>query len=202
MRLVCLDLEGVLLPEIWINIAKRTKIKELELTTRDVPDYDFLMKKRLKILEENGIKIKDIQKIIKEIKPLKGALNFLNWLRKRFPVIILSDTFYEFINPLVNKFSLPTIFCNKLEVDKEGFIKNYRLRQEDGKRKSVEILKKLGFEVVAIGDSYNDLEMLGKADFGILFKPPKKIIEKLPKFPTAKNYSELKSKLKSFIVKL
>lgn len=196
MRLVCLDLEGVLLPEIWINIAKNFKIKELELTTRDISDYNLLMKGRLKILKENKIKLKALQKIIKNLKPLKGAINFLNWLKERFPVIILSDTFYEFINPLVNKFSLPTIFCNKLEVDKEGFIKNYRLRQEDGKRKSVEILKKLGFEVIAIGDSYNDLEMLKEADFGILFKPPKKLIEELPKFPTAKNYSELKSKLK------
>lgn len=183
------------MPEIWLNVAKKTKIRELELTTRDVPDYDFLMKRRLKILKDNKIRLKDIQKIIKNIKPLKGALNFLDWLRKRFPVIILTDSFYEFLAPLFQKLSYPTIFCNPLKIDKDGFVNDYRLRQENGKRNSVKILKVSGFEVVAVGDSYNDLEMLKEADFGILFKPPQKIIKELPQFPVAQNYAELKSKI-------
>lgn len=196
MKIVCLDLEGVLLPEIWLNVAKKTKIKELELTTRDVPDFELLLRRRLKILREHKIRLKDIQKIIKNIEPLRGALNFLDWLRKRFLVIILSDTFYEFINPLLEKFSYPTIFCNSLKIGKDGFIKNYQLRQKNGKQNLVKFLKSLGFEVVGIGDSYNDLEMLKEADFAILFKPPKNIIADWPKFPIAKNYSEMKSILK------
>lgn len=189
------------MPEIWLNIAQKTKIKELELTTRDVPNFELLMKRRLKILKENKINLKDIQKITKKIEPLKGALNFLGWLRKKFPVIILSDTFYEFINPLMEKLSFPTIFCNSLEIGKDGFVKNYQLRQKNGKQNLVKFLKSAGFEVVAVGDSYNDLKMLKEADFGILFNPPKNIIRHWPKFPIAQNYSDLKSKLKSSIIK-
>ncbi|MDI6591824.1 MAG: bifunctional phosphoserine phosphatase/homoserine phosphotransferase ThrH [Patescibacteria group bacterium] len=201
MKIICLDLEGVLIPEIWREIAKKTKIEDLKLTTRDLPDYDFLMKRRLKILRENNIKLKDIQKIIKKMKPFKGAINFLNWLRKNFLVIILTDSFYQFINPLREKLFYLPIFCNQLKIDKAGFIKNYQLRLKGGKKEAIKLLKALGFEIIAIGDSYNDLEMLKEADFGLLFNPPKNIIKKNLKFEIVKNYQDLKFKLKSVIKK-
>jgi len=187
------------LPEIWINIARKTKIKELEITTREVPNYDLLMKKRLKILRERGIGLREIQKIIKPLQPLKGAINFLNSLRKKFPVIILTDSFYEFLFPLIPKLFYPTIFCNSLKIDEKGMIKDYYLRLKNGKAEAVVGLRRLGFEVVAVGDSYNDLEMLKRANKGILFRPPQNIIKENPGFPIAKNYADLQ---KSFIVPL
>ena len=199
MYIVCLDLESVLIPEIWLSVAKETKIKELELTTRDLPDYEALMKRRLKILQAHNIKLRDIQKIIKKIEPLNGALSFLNWLRKRCPVIILSDTFIEFGNILMEKLDYPTLFCNSLKIDKNGFIKNYRLRQKDGKKEAVKALKSLGFKVIAIGDSYNDISMLREADIGILLKAPTELKKEFPQFPNAQNYRELKSNLKKYI---
>jgi len=173
-------------------IAKQTKIKELELTTRDVPNYQALMKKRLGVLKTHKIKLRDIQKIICHLKPLRGAVDFLDYLRKKSQVIILTDSFYEFIGPIMKRFSYPTVFCNSLEVDKNGFIENCQIKK-NLKLKAVKFLKSLGFRVIAIGDSYNDLGMLKEANLGILFHPPKKLIKQLPEVPIAKNYSQLKS---------
>lgn len=189
--LCCLDLEGVLVPEIWIQVAEKTKIKELRLTTRDEPDYDKLMKYRLNILRKQGIKLKDIQNVIQKIKPLTGAKEFLNQLRSRYQVIILSDTFYEFAHPLMKQLGFPTLFCNALSTDKQGFIANYHLRQSNGKEKAVLALKSLGFNVRAAGDSYNDITMLKAADLGILFCPPARIVQEYPEFAVAKNYKQL-----------
>ncbi len=199
MYIVCSDLESIFTPETWLHIAERTKIKELQLTTRDVPNFEALTNKRLKILKSHKIKFVDIQKIIKDMKPLEGAIDFLNWLRKRCQVIILSDTFSEFVNPLIEKLSYPTIFCHSLKIGKDGFIKNYILRQKDSKRKSVKSLKLLDFKVIAIGDSYNDINMLKEADIGIFFKPSKDMKKKFTQFPVAQGYKELKSKLKKYI---
>jgi len=196
MELVCSDLESVLFPEIWPNIAKRTKIKDLELTTRDIPNYEALMEKRLKALEEHKVRFRDIQKIIHNLKPLRGAVSFLNHLRKKFQVIILTDSFYEFMGPVMERFSYPTIFCNSLEISKDGFIKNCQIKK-NLKLKAVKFLKRIGFKVIAVGDSYNDLGMLKEADLGILFNPSKKLIKQLPELPAAKNYSEVKSILKN-----
>jgi len=187
----CLDMEGVLVPEIWVNVAKKTKIKELQLTTRDIPDYDVLMKRRLKILRTEGIKLKDIQKVISTLKPLPGAKAFLDKLRAKHQVLILSDTFYEFAMPLMKKLGYPTLFCNWLSVDKKGFIENYHLRQKNGKEKAVRALKSIGFTVRAVGDSYNDITMLQAAGKGILFNPPANIKKEFPKLRVAKNYNDL-----------
>jgi len=192
MKMICcLDLEGVLVPEIWIAVAEEMEIGELRLTTRDVPDYDVLMKRRIAILRENNIRLRDIQRVIAGLKPLPGAKNFLARLRSRFQVIILSDTYYEFAGPLMKKLGEPTLFCNWLETDSRGFIVNYRLRQRNGKEKAVRGLKGLGFSVCAVGDSYNDLTMLKAADRGIFFKPPEKIKEEYPNFKVTRNYREL-----------
>ena len=190
--LACLDLEGVLVPEIWINVAKKTAISELRLTTRDVADYDLLMKRRLGILDQQGLKLHDIQAVIGTMDPLEGATEFLAWLRERCQVIILSDTFYEFAQPLMQRLAYPTIFCNRLEVDQGGRIVNYHLRQTDQKRKSVTALKSLQFLVVAAGDSYNDTSMLAEADAGIFFRPPDAISKEFPQFPVTQTYAELK----------
>ncbi len=189
--MICLDMEGVLVPEIWINVAKKTKIKELRLTTRDIPNYDILMKRRLKILRAEGIKLKDIQKVIGAMGPLPGAKQFLDKLRTREQVLILSDTFYEFAMPLMKKLGYPTLFCNWLSVNSKGFISGYRLRQKNGKEKAVRALKSAGFKVFAAGDSYNDITMLKAADRGILFNPPANIKKEFPKFHVAKNYNDL-----------
>ena len=191
MRICCLDLEGVLVPEIWIEVSEKTKIKELRLTTRDIPDYDVLMKRRLKILRAHGIKLKDIQKVISTIQPLPGAKAFLDELRSKNQVIILSDTYYEFAMPLMKKLGAPSLFCNRLEKDKAGFISNYRLRQKNGKEKAVRGLKKIGFRVHAAGDSYNDITMLKAADKGVLFNPPANIVKEFPKIKVTRNYKEL-----------
>lgn len=189
----CLDLEGVLIPEIWINVAKKTGIKALEITTRDEPDYDKLMCCRLAILKKEGINLRDIQAVIKQMNPLPGAKGFLAKLRERYQVIILSDTYYEFAGPMMKKLGNPTLFCNWLSVDKKGFIANYHLRQKNGKREAVRAIKGLGFNVVAAGDSYNDIAMLKAADRGILFRPPPKIVRQFPKFPVTETYKELLS---------
>jgi len=188
-----LDLEGVFLPEIWINVAEKTGIKELRLTTRDISDYDVLMKKRLGILEQNGITIHDIQNVIATLKPLPGANDMLDWLKARFPVIILSDTFYDFAQPLMRQLDFPTLFCHSLEIDKDGRITDYKLRMPDQKRSSVLALKDLRFKVIAAGDSYNDTTMLMAADAGILFKPPANVIKDFPQFPVTNDYDELKA---------
>ncbi len=196
--IACLDLEGVLVPEIWINVSKKTKIKELSLTTRDISDYDILMKKRLKILDEHHLTLKNIQKVISTLKPLPGAKKFLKWLRSEFQVIILSDTFYEFAKPLMKQLDYPCLFCHSLEIDSNHRIADYKLRVNDQKRKSVEALQKLNFKVIAAGDSYNDTGMLSQADRGILFQPPQNVIQEFPQFPVTKNYKELQKTFLKF----
>ncbi|MEE8580965.1 MAG: bifunctional phosphoserine phosphatase/homoserine phosphotransferase ThrH [Myxococcota bacterium] len=193
MELACLDLEGVLVPEIWINVAERTGIEELRLTTRDVPDYDELMKRRLGILERHDLGLPDIQRVIGQMSPLDGAPAFLDWLRECFQVIILSDTFYEFAQPLMRQLGWPTLFCHSLSVDQGGRIVAYQLRQSDQKRRAVEALRALAFRVIAAGDSYNDTSMLAEADAGILFRPPEKVVREFPDFPVAHSYDELRS---------
>lgn len=190
--LACLDLEGVLVPEIWINVSQRTGIPELRLTTRDIPDYDQLMKQRLAILDRHGLRLPDIQAVIAGMGPLEGAADFLDWLRQRCQVIILSDTFYEFALPLMKQLGYPTLFCHGLEVEAGGRIANYCLRQPDQKRQSVLALKSLRFRVIAAGDSYNDTAMLAAADAGIFFRPPPAISREFPRFPVTQTYEELK----------
>ena len=191
MAICCLDLEGVLVPEIWIQVSEKTRIKELRLTTRDIPDYDALMKRRLKILREHKIRLRDIQKVIGAVQPLPGAKAFLDKLRADRQVIILSDTYYEFAMPLMKKLGFPVLFCNWLETDPSGAISNYCLRQKNGKEKAVLGLKNIGFKVHAAGDSYNDITMLKAADKGVLFNPPANIVKEFPQFPVTKNYKEL-----------
>ena len=193
--LACLDLEGVLLPEIWVAFAEKTGIEQLRLTTRDIPDYDELMQGRLKILKDNNLKLIDIQNVIKTLSPLEGAIDFLGWLKSEFQVIILSDTFYQFVGPLMESLGYPTLFCHELTIDSKGSITGYRLRQKDGKTKAVSALKKLNFKVIAAGDSYNDTGMLQEADGGILFCPPDNVIKKFPQFPVSRNYEEFKNTL-------
>ena len=194
--LACLDLEGVLVPEIWINVAKKTGISELRLTTRDIADYDLLMKRRLAILDQHRLTLPDIQAVIATMEPLEGASEFLAWLRERCQVIILSDTFYEFAQPLMQRLAYPTLFCNRLEVDQKGRIVNYHLRQPDQKRRSVIALKGLQFLIMAAGDSYNDTSMLAEADSGIFFRPPDAISKEFPQFPVTQTYAELKEALR------
>ena len=196
MTIACLDLEGVLIPEIWINLAEKTGIEVLKLTTRDIADYDELMGKRLEVLDEHGLTLKDFQEVVATMDPLEGARDFLEWLQDQVEVIILSDTFREFAMPLIAKLGNPTMFCHSLSVDYETYrIKDYVLRQNDQKRKAVIALKGLNFRVLSMGDSYNDLSMLEEADSGIFFKPTKKIMEEFPQFPVTENYEELKCHL-------
>lgn len=192
MELACLDLEGVLIPEIWIEFANKTGIEELKATTRDIPDYDVLMKQRLRILEENNLKIDDIQEVIATLSPLEGAKEFIDWLRERFQVIILSDTFYEFAQPLMRQLGFPTLFCHKLEVSEEGYITDYKLRQVDPKRQSIRSFQLLNYRCIAAGDSYNDTTMLKQAEAGILFKSPQNVIDEFPQFPAVHTYEDLK----------
>jgi phosphoserine / homoserine phosphotransferase len=192
MHVACLDLEGVLVPEIWISVAVRTGIEALRRTTRDEPDYDKLMRGRIEILDRHGLSLADIQRVIGEMEPLEGAPAFLDGLRERCSVIILSDTFDQFSQPLMRKLGWPTLFCNTLEIDRAGRIAGYRLRQKDGKRRAVDALHGLAFRVIAAGDSYNDTTMLAAADAGILFRPPENVIRDFPQFPVTKTYDELR----------
>jgi phosphoserine/homoserine phosphotransferase len=193
--IACLDLEGVLVPEVWIAFAEKTGIEKLRLTTRDIPDYDELMQGRLKILEENNLKLADIQEVIGGIAPLPGAVEFLKWLQSEFQVIILSDTFYEFAGPLMAQLGNPTLFCHSLVVDPDGKITDYQLRIADGKTKAVRAIKDLNFQVIAAGDSYNDTGMLKEANAGILYCPPDNVIEEFPQFKVTRNYDEFKEAL-------
>lgn len=202
MHLVCLDLEGVLVPEIWISFAEATGIDELKLTTRDVPDYDVLMKGRIMILNKNHLLLRDIQHVIEGMEPLPGATEFLKDLRSIGQVIILSDTFAEFARPLMIKLGDPTLFCNSLEIDAHGSVVGYKLRIKDGKRKSVEALAAAGFDVIAAGDSYNDINMLGAASKGILFRPPRAIIDKFSEFPVAESHHELFEMIRTSVLRL
>jgi phosphoserine/homoserine phosphotransferase len=192
----CLDLEGVLVPEIWINVAERTGIDALRRTTRDEPDYDLLMKQRIEILAEHGLGLPQIQEVIGEMHPLPGAAEFLDWVRERYQLVILSDTFYQFAAPLMRQLGFPTLFCHNLEIDDQGRIVNYHLRLPDQKRRSVQAFHQLNLKVIASGDSYNDTSMLIEADAGILFCPPDNVIEEFPQFAVTRDYDELR---KAFI---
>jgi phosphoserine / homoserine phosphotransferase len=199
MKIVCLDLEGVLVPEIWINVSKKTGIKELSLTTRDIPDYNILMKKRIGILREHGLGLGDIQAVIDSMEPIDGASDFLEALWSRTQVIILSDTFEEFAKPLMRKLSWPTLFCNHLICDQEGNIVDYKLRQQDGKKKAVQALQSIGMSVFAAGDSYNDLTMIKQADNGALYCAPSSIMIENPTITAVDTYEDLLGTVDTFL---
>jgi phosphoserine/homoserine phosphotransferase len=199
MYIVCADMEGIFTPEIWITVAEITGIEDLRLTTRDISDYDVLMKKRLSILKEHGLKLQDIQAVISKMQPIDGALDFLNWLRSQLQVIIVSDTYVEFADPLLEKLGRPTLFCNTLSVAADGSISGYNLRQKDGKQKVAIALKNLNYKVIAIGDSYNDITMLQAAEKSILYRPPPNVKAQFPEFPVTLSYQELKHKIQRII---
>ena len=192
MEIACLDLEGVLIPEIWIAFAEKTGIEALKRTTRDEPDYDVLMRYRLDILEENGLGLNEIQEVIATLSPLDGAKDFVDWLRERFQVVILSDTFYEFAQPLMRQLGFPTLLCHKLEVDQTGKVTDYKLRQANPKRQAVVGFKSMYYRTIAAGDSYNDTTMLAEADVGILFHAPQNVIDEFPQFPAVQDFESLK----------
>jgi phosphoserine/homoserine phosphotransferase len=191
MQIACLDLEGVLVPEIWINVAERTGVEALRATTRDVPDYDRLMRQRLRLLDEHGLKLADIQNVIAGMGPLPGACAFLDRLRETFQVVILSDTFYDFAAPLMKQLGHPLLLCHRLKVAADGRVEDYHLRMKDQKREAVKALRHLKFSVIAAGDSYNDTAMLAEADAGILFCPPQNVIDEFPQFLVTETYDEL-----------
>jgi phosphoserine/homoserine phosphotransferase len=191
VKIACLDLEGVLVPEIWINVAERTGIAELRRTTRDEPDYDVLMKGRLELLARHRLGLPDIQQVIGGMEPLPGAQEFLDGLRERMQVVILSDTFYEFAAPLMRQLGHPTLLCHRLVVDPGGRVVDYRIRLPDQKRLAVRAFQGLNFRVIAAGDSYNDTAMLSEADAGILFRPPDNVVAEFPQFPVTRSYEEL-----------
>ncbi len=201
MYIVCSDLEGVFVPEIWINVAEKTGIEELRLTTRDIPDYDVLMRKRLGILDQHNLKIKDITDVIATMSPLDGAVEFLDWLRSKVSVIVVSDTFAQFAGPLMKQLGYPALFCNTLTIESDGRVSGYTLRQKDGKRKAADALKSLNYKIIAMGDSYNDITMLKTADHGILFRPPQNVIDEFPEFPVTRTYDELRPIMEKFLAK-
>ncbi|MCL4121968.1 UNVERIFIED_CONTAM: hypothetical protein GTU68_010823, partial [Idotea baltica] len=192
VEIACLDLEGVLIPEIWIAFAEKTGIEALKRTTRDEPDYDVLMRYRLDILEKNGLGLNEIQEVIATLSPLDGAKDFVDWLRERFQVVILSDTFYEFAQPLMRQLGFPTLLCHKLEVDETGKVTDYKLRQANPKRQAVVGFKSMYYRTIAAGDSYNDTTMLAEADAGILFHAPQNVIDEFPQFPAVQDFESLK----------
>ena len=192
MEIACLDLEGVLIPEIWVAFANKTGIEGFAKTTRDVQDYDALMRYRLNLLSEHNLTLSEIKEVIETLKPLEGAIDFTNWLRERFQLVILSDTFYEFAQPLMRKLGYPTLLCHTLILNKFGMISDYKLRQANHKRQAILSLKSLYFRTIAAGDSYNDISMLDEADSGILFSAPDNVKKEFPQFQTAGTYSELK----------
>ena len=202
MQVICLDLEGVLVPEIWIAFAERTGIAAFRRTTRDEPDYDKLMRWRLALLREHGLKLADIQAVIAGMAPLPGARAFLDALRARFQVVILSDTFYEFADPPMRQLGRPTLLCHRLRVDEAGFVAEYRLRQSDQKRRAVEAFKSLNFRVIAAGDSFNDTGMLGAADAGFFIHPPAAIAAQFPQYPVCSNYAELEAAIDAAAARL
>ena len=192
MEIACLDLEGVLVPEIWIAFSQITGIAELRATTRDVADYDVLMKQRLRLLDEHGLGLAEIQAVIADMRPLEGAKDYLDWMRGRFQVVVLSDTFYEFSQPLMQQLGWPTLLCHRLVVDAAGRIADYTLRRKDAKRQSVKAFRGLSFRVIAAGDSYNDTAMLEEADAGILFRAPDNVIAEFPQYPAVQSYEDLR----------
>jgi phosphoserine / homoserine phosphotransferase len=192
LNIVCLDLEGVLIPEIWIEFAERTGIDSLRATTRDVPDYDVLMRQRLHILQEHKLGLPDIQKVISTMAPMSGAKDFLDWVRSEFQLVILSDTFYEFAMPLMRQLGHPTLMCHRLSTDARGFVSDYHLRQKDQKRMAVKAFHRLNYKVIAAGDSYNDTGMLSEADAGFLFCPPDNVAAEFPQFKVMRDYNALR----------
>ena len=199
MYILCSDLEGVFVPEVWINVADKTCIVELRRTTRDEPDYNLLMHSRMKILDQHGLKLQDIQHVIEQIRPLPGAIEFINWVKERTQLIVVSDTFIQFADPLMKQLGRPTLFCHTLIMDETNRIIDYKLRQPDPKRKTVEALQGLKYQVIAMGDSYNDISMLKQADVGILFRPPQNVISDYPEFPVVTDYEDLMTILKKYI---
>lgn len=199
MYIFCSDLEGVWVPEVWVNVAKKTGIDELKLTTRDINDYDLLMKRRIGILKQHNLTLKDIQNVIATIEPIEGAKDMLDWLRSVAPVHIVSDTFVEFADPLMAQLGRPSLFCNYLSTSAEGMVTDYHLRQKDQKREVVKALKGLNYQVVAFGDSYNDISMLQEAEVGILYCPPQCVIDDYPEFKVVYNYEDLKKELVKYI---
>ncbi len=195
MQVICLDLEGVLVPEIWIEFSRRSGIAALSRTTRDEPDYDKLMRFRIDTLEQHGLKLADIQDVIAGMRPMEGAREFLDELRTRFQVMILSDTFYEFAQPLMRQLAWPTLLCHRLDVDERGFVRRHVLRMPDPKRHAVNALRGLNFQVIAAGDSYNDTGMLQAAHAGFFIHPPESIVAQFPQFPVTRSYAELKAKI-------
>ncbi len=192
---MCLDMEGVLTPEIWLELSAKTGIDALRVTTRDIPDYDELMRLRLDILSKHHIGLSDVADVVATMKPLDGAVDFLAWLRERCQVIVLSDTYYELVGPLMKQLHYPSIFCHTLEIDGAGSIRNYFLRQKDQKRHAVAAFKNLNFHVLAAGDSYNDVSMLTEADAGFFFCPPDTLCSEYPQFPVTRSYPDLMEKL-------
>ncbi len=192
MKIVCLDMEGVLVPEIWIEFSKRSGIPELSRTTRDEPDYDKLMRFRIGLLRERGLKLADIQNVIDGMGPMEGARDFLDDLRTRYQVVILSDTFYEFADPLMRQLGRPTLLCHRLETDAEGFVTRHLLRMPDPKRAAVKAFQALNFKVIAAGDSYNDTAMLGAAEAGFFIHPPESIVAQFPQYPVSRDYATLR----------
>lgn len=199
MYVICSDLEGVFVPEIWINVAIKTGIEELRLTTRDISDYDILMQKRLAILKENNLKLKDITKVIAAMEPMAGAVEMIEWLRSTAQLIVLSDTFVEFAKPLMQKLGWPTLFCHSLIIDESGAIADYNLRQPEGKKRSVLAMQSLNYNVIAMGDSYNDIAMLKEADHGILFRPPENVVTQYPELPVTYEYQEVQKRIKDIL---
>jgi phosphoserine/homoserine phosphotransferase len=199
MYIVCSDLEGVFVPEVWINVAEKTGIPDLRRTTRDEPDYDKLMRYRMKILDEHGLKLHDIQEVIAQIRPLPGALDFIAWMKERTQLIVVSDTFIQFADPLMKQLGRPTLFCHSLVMDDTNRIIDYKLRQKDPKRRTVEALQSLTYQVIAMGDSYNDISMLKQAEQGILFRPPANVVADYPQFQVAEDYEPVKDILREFI---
>jgi phosphoserine/homoserine phosphotransferase len=195
VKIVCLDLEGVLVPEIWIAFSEQAGIPELRRTTRDEPDYDRLMKFRLDILARHGFRLRDIQRVIDAMRPLPGAREFLDALREEYELIILSDTFYEFARPLMRRLAWPTLFCHSLVTSADGRVVDYRLRMPEQKREAVRRLREMNFLVVAAGDSYNDTKMLAEAHAGILFHPPENVIREFPQYPVTENHAELRAEI-------
>ena len=199
MYIVCSDLEGVFVPEVWINVSDKTGIPELRRTTRDEPDYNKLMRQRMKILDEYGLKLHDIQSVIAQIRPLPGALEFIDWLKERTQLIVVSDTFIQFAEPLMKQLGRPTLFCHSLVMDETNRIIDYKLRQPDPKKKTVEALQSLTYQVIGMGDSYNDISMIKQSDVGILFCPPQNVVQDFPELPVCNNYEDVKHILSKYL---
>ncbi|MCG8568062.1 MAG: bifunctional phosphoserine phosphatase/homoserine phosphotransferase ThrH [Desulfobacterales bacterium] len=199
MNIVVADLEGVFLPEIWINVAEKTGIEELKLTTRDISDYDVLMQKRLSILDEHNLKIQDIQEVIATLEPLEGAKEMLDWIREKTQIVILSDTFEEFAKPLMKKLGYPALLCHNLTIDETGRITQYNLRINNQKKEAVDAFKAMNYNVIGFGDSYNDIGMIQSANKGFFFRPPESVTTDFPDVPIVREYSELKTMLESLL---